>query len=77
MANNLIALEDYVTIRSAVRRSGYSEQYIRRLVRNRRLHAVKAGCTWLIEIASLDGYLKDAQRSNDKRRGPRRKVNGR
>ena len=77
MASNLIALEDYVTIRFAMEHSGYCEQYIRRLVRNGRLCAIKAGCTWLIEIASLDVYLRDAQRSNDKRRGPRRKVNGR
>ena len=76
MASTVIALEDYITIRSAAERSGYSEQYVRRLVRNRDVVAVKAGCTWLIEIASLDSYVRAARRSDDRRRGPRRQGDG-
>jgi excisionase family DNA binding protein len=75
MAGNLIMLDRYTTIHSAGRRSGYSKQYIRRLIRNGRLCAIKAGTEWLIEIASLDGYRETAEYSDDKRRGPRRKTN--
>ena len=37
---------DYVTVKSTVQWSGYSEQYIRRLLRNGILKTKRIGITW-------------------------------
>ena len=71
MSQKQIALDEYLTIPSAAAHSGYSEQYVRKLVRNGRVRGLQVGLTWLIEIASLERYLRAAQAADDRRWGPR------
>ena len=35
------------------------------------VEGIKVGQMWLVSIGSLDAYLKDMQRSGDRRFGPR------
>ena len=50
--------------------SGYSIQYLRRLLRQARLKGVKLGQVWFIEKGALDRYLKQATQTVDNRFGP-------
>ena len=65
------SIEDFITIEEAIQMSGYTGQYLRRMARSGRIHALKRGPFWLVELASLQAYLKAAQRTADKRYGPR------
>jgi len=71
--NRSNAIEDFISIAKAVRYSGYSEQYLRRMARGGEIRAVKFGFFWMIERASLEAYLERARSKNteDKRFGPR------
>ncbi len=60
-----------MTIEEAMQRTGYTEQYLRRMARKGKVRAVKRGHFWLIERDSLQAYLEAAQRSDDKRFGLR------
>jgi excisionase family DNA binding protein len=64
--------EDWITTAEAVRLSGYSSQYIRRLIRTGKIDARKFGPIWQVKKSALLTYLQQAERSDDKRRGPRR-----
>ena len=66
-------VEDFISIGKAVRYSGYSEQYLRRLVRRGEIRGIKFGHFWMVEVMSLQAYLDHARRQNagDKRFGPR------
>jgi hypothetical protein len=68
---NEAPFEGYLTIRAAVDHSGYSDQYIRRLMRKQKLHGIKVGHLWLVTVESLDAYLDGAASRNDRRYGPR------
>jgi hypothetical protein len=46
-------------------------QYIRRLLRLEKLAGLKLGQQWLIEIASFEAYLANAESSKDHRSGPK------
>ena len=59
--NNLISEK------SANLYTGYSQQYIRRLLRSGRLLGIKVGQVWLIDKESLDIYFNRALRSKDQR----------
>jgi len=61
--------ENYLTVKSAAKYSGYSEQYLRRLLRGGNLSAIKIGQLWLIEQVEFTSYLKEAIKSLDKRFG--------
>ena len=67
--NNLISVKD------AAECSGYSFQYIRRLLRLEKLAGVKLGQQWLIEMDSFEAYLANAESSKDHRFGPKHKTN--
>ncbi len=64
-------MSDWISVDEAVRLSGYSAEQIRRLVRGRLIVAEKKGAMWWIDRASLSTYLKAANKSGDKRRGPK------
>jgi excisionase family DNA binding protein len=66
-------VEDFISIAKAVRYSGYSEQYLRRLARRGSIRAIKFGHFWMVHVESLQAYLERASRLNraDKRFGPR------
>ena len=63
--NNLISVEDAATY------SGYSLQYLRRLLRSGRLSGLKIGQLWLIDKLAFDNYLESVQVSQDRRFGPK------
>ena len=57
---------EFLTVRSASEISGYNQQYLRRLLRNRVFQSRKIGQTWLIDKKSFLDYLKMANKSKDK-----------
>jgi len=61
---------EFLTVRSAAEISGYNQQYLRRLLRNRVFQSRKIGQIWLIDKKSFMDYLKSANKSKDKRFGP-------
>jgi hypothetical protein len=61
----------YIEVRKATLQFRYSEQYLRKLLRNEKLHGIKIGQIWLIAYDSLLEYIKDATITNDFRFGPR------
>ena len=63
--NNLISVKD------AAECSGYSLQYIRRLLCLEKLAGLKLGQQWLIEMDSFEAYLANAENSKDHRFGPK------
>ena len=52
-----IVLEKHLSVKAAAEISGYSIQYLRRLLREGLLEGIKIGQVWLIKMASLDTYL--------------------
>jgi excisionase family DNA binding protein len=60
------------TVSEAGKETGYNEEYIRRLIRNGDVEAVKVGKIWLIRIASLEKYLKGVEDIDDNRYGPKK-----
>lgn len=66
-----MVLEKHISVKAAADYSGYSLQYLRRLLREDLLDGIKIGQVWLIRMASLDAYLKCAISMGDRRCGPR------
>jgi excisionase family DNA binding protein len=67
-----VVLEKHISVKAAAEFSGYNVQYLRRLLRNGRLEGIKIGQVWLIEMASLDHYLRNGNLQRDRRCGPRK-----
>ncbi len=65
-------LRNHITAETAANLSGYNLQYIRRLACDGKLEAVRVGRAWLIDLASLQDFIKRALRRDDPRSGPRR-----
>jgi excisionase family DNA binding protein len=65
------AMSDWITTTEAIRLTGYNAEYIRRLVRSKKIVARKFGTLWQIDRKSLLSYLKTGRQSEDKRHGPR------
>jgi len=61
-------INDWLTAAEAAHLTGYNIQYIRRLVRTKKVKSKKWGREWMISGVSLFSYKGDS-----KRRGPRRK----
>jgi hypothetical protein len=61
---------EFLTVKLAAEISGYNQQYLRRMLRNRAFKSRKIGQIWLIERKSFWDYLYDGARSVDKRFGP-------
>jgi len=64
-------LDEWVTTTDACQISGYSEQYLRRLLRAEKINAHKFGTIWQVDKESLLAYLSAADDSTDKRHGSR------
>ena len=64
-------LNNHISVQAAALYSGYSLQYLRRLLRNGKLTGIKIGQLWLVEKGNLDAYLADAQNATDQRFGPK------
>jgi excisionase family DNA binding protein len=68
------ALEDYMTIAQAIRQSGYTDQYLRRMAKEGRIYALKVGQFWLISRRSLQAFMDHANTKGeqDSRYGPKK-----
>ena len=70
---HLNILNNYITIDEASNHSGYSKQYIRRLLRRNRLEGEKLGNIWLIKIGSYTQYCSVVSSKSDDGFGARLK----
>jgi len=66
-----ILLGKCITVKAAAKVTGYSVQYLRRLLRAGNLEGIKIGQVWLIKGGSLDAYLRNGRMVRDRRYGPR------
>lgn len=64
-------MPDWITTAEAVQISGYHAVYLRGLIRDGKIEGQKFGLVWQISRTSLLSYLKEANKSADKRRGPK------
>ena len=64
-------VQTYISVKDAWKLYGYKRQYLRRLLRQKKLSRKKVGQVWLIEVSSLQNYLLLADQLQDKRFGPR------
>ncbi len=63
--------EGWIGITEAAKMSGYHPEHLRELVREGKLEARKIVTVWQINKQSLLTYIAQAEKSEDKRRGPR------
>ena len=67
-------MEDWLTTYEAVRISGYELDYIRKLVRAKKIIGRKWGQSWQVNRVSLDAFLKSRESRGEKRgRKPKQK----
>ncbi|MCS6846526.1 MAG: helix-turn-helix domain-containing protein [Anaerolineae bacterium] len=64
-------MPDWITTTEAAEISGYHVNYLRQIIRKRKIKAEKRGRDWWVDKDSLLTYLKGASTSKDKRRGPK------
>ena len=64
-------LNNHISVQTAALYSGYSTQYLRRMLRSTRLEGIKIGQMWLVDKAALDTYIEKAKDSTDQRFGPK------
>ena len=65
-------MDDWITTSEASRFSGYHPEHLRRLIRSRKIRARKFGIVWQVSKTSLSRYLEEAEKSEDKRHGPKK-----
>jgi hypothetical protein len=63
--------DDWLTSQQAAKLSGYHAEYLRIIVRAGKVVAHKFGPVWAISKKSLLSYLKTAEKSEDRRHGPK------
>lgn len=66
-----MADDEWLTIWQAAKLSGYHAEYLRIIVRAGKLVAHKFGPVWAISKKSLLSYLQIAEKSADRRHGPK------
>jgi excisionase family DNA binding protein len=71
MAEDESMAKDWITVKEASDLSGYNAQYIRRLVRQKKIKSQKWVRDWQISRSSLMAYVRAAKISHDTRKGPR------
>jgi len=52
-----VILDNLISVKAAAEYSGYSPQYLRRLLRIGKLPGLKLGQMWLIEMKSFEKYI--------------------
>lgn len=65
-----VVLNNLISVKEAAKFSGYSIQYMRRLLRTGKLVGLKVGQVWLIDKETFDAYLEKAAQATDRRFGP-------
>jgi excisionase family DNA binding protein len=63
-------VNNHISVQTAAEFSGYSLQYLRRLLRCGRLVGLKIGQVWLIDKSAFESYLEKAAKATDQRFGP-------
>lgn len=63
-------ISDFISVAEAAEKLGFTVQGVSRMIRQKRLEAVRVGRTWLVSKKSVAEYLKktDGMRKNDPRR---------
>lgn len=64
-------VNNHISVKAAAEISGYSLQYLRRLLRCGKLEGFKIGQVWLIEISAFVAYLEKGIEATDRRFGPK------
>ncbi|MGB7876878.1 MAG: helix-turn-helix domain-containing protein [Anaerolineales bacterium] len=64
-------LNNHISVQVAASYSGYSTQYLRRLLRTGKLEGTKIGQVWLVDKGAFDLYITQAQNATDQRFGPK------
>lgn len=65
--------DDWITTKQASELSGYHPIYLRELIRTGKIAAQKWGRDWQVSRKNLLAYMREAEKSSDKRRGAREK----
>ena len=65
-------MPDWITTTEATELSGYHPDHLRELIRDGKIYAEKKGNAWWVDRKSLLEYVRAANKSGDKRRGPSR-----
>jgi excisionase family DNA binding protein len=63
--------DDWITTTQAADLSGYHPERIRELIRDKKIEARKFGTVWQVSQGSLVAYLETAEKTGDRRWGPR------
>lgn len=71
LQSRLMNGDDWMTTQDAAELSGYHVNYIRKLIRRGELRARKISFLWFVHRPSLLEYIAQAEKSDDKRRGPK------
>ena len=64
----------FIAVQIASKQSGYSDQYLRKMLRHEIIQGIKIGQLWLIEYKSLLEYIEVSSTIEDLRYGPRVKI---
>lgn len=64
-------MEDWITTFEASEFTGYHQEYLRELIRSGRVKGRKFGNVWQVSRQSIQEYLAEASKRQDKRFGPR------
>ncbi len=60
-------MEDWLTTYDAARVSGYNPDYIRQLIRSKKVLGRKWGPSWQVSRKSLEEYIKKAEKMGGRR----------
>ena len=63
--------DEWITTLQAAKLSGYHPEYLRELIRTKKIYGRKFGVVWQINKQSFIAYLSASKESTDKRRGPK------
>ena len=64
-------LNNCISVQAAAFYSGYSTQYLRRLLRSGKVEGIKIGQLWLVDKGAFDLYIEQARDATDQRFGPK------
>lgn len=62
---------EWLTVQEAAKLTGYHAEYLRLMIREGRITARKFGPVWAIHKPALLKYLSIAEKSTDRRHGPK------
>jgi excisionase family DNA binding protein len=69
-----MADKEWLTVPEAVKLTGFHPYYLRELLREGKVNGRKFGTVWQVDKESLVTYKRQGERSEDKRRGPKRET---